>query len=93
MDNSEDDIFDFDSPDFIVAENEKEKIISNEQHYNLISEISNNFFKTLDKNDIFNHKESWNKFSTLEPIKFIINTVETYPGIIDISFIRKLTSK
>ena len=89
MDNSEDVIFDFDSPDFIVAENEKEKIISNEQHYNLISEISNNFFKTLDKNDIFNHKESWNKFSTLEPIKFIINTVETYPGIIDISFIRK----
>ena len=82
--DSDDDIFDFDSPDFIEVENEKEKIISNENHFNIMSEISNNFFKNLEKNDIFEHKETWVKSSTLEPIKFKIFTEETFPGIIDI---------
>ncbi len=86
--DSDDDIFDFDSPDFIEVENEKEKIISNENHFNIMSEISNNFFKNLEKNDIFEHKETWVKSSTLEPIKFKIFTEETFPGIIDISLIR-----
>ena len=88
MDNSDDDIFDFDSPDFIEVENEKEKIISNEHHFNLITEISNNFYTTLEKNDIFEHKETWVKSSILEPIKFKIFTEETFPGIIDISLIK-----
>ena len=76
MDNSDDDIFDFDSPDFIEVENEKEKIISNEHHFNLITEISNNFYTTLEKNDIFEHKETWVKSSILEPIK--LNCPYTY---------------
>ena len=88
MDNDDDDIFDFDSPDFIVVQDQKEKIISNEQHYNDINDISKNFFKSLEKHDDFNHKATWRINSNYEPIKILIDTQETNEGILDLAFIK-----
>ena len=88
MDNDDEDIFDFESPDFMVVQTEKEQIISNEQHYNDITEISKNFFHTLEKHDDFNHKASWKTNSNIEPIKILINTEEYFPGICDIALIK-----
>ena len=88
MDNDDDDIFDFDSPDFIVVQDQKEKIISNEQHYNDLIDISKNFFESLEKHDDFNHKATWRTNSNLEPIKILIDTQETNEGIFDLAYIK-----
>ena len=87
MSDSEDseDQFNFTSKDnFDDQQKEKETMISNDQHYNLLTQICNNFYNNLENHDDFNHKLSWRTYSNLEPIKIEINSSETFPGICDL---------
>ena len=84
-DSGSDDLFVFQSEvNFDAQQEEKETMISNDQHFKLLSEICDNFYTNLQKHDDFNHKSSWQTYSNLEPIKIEINTQETIPGICDI---------
>ena len=85
MSDSDDDGFNFQSTEnFDQVQEEKETMISNDQHYVILKEISDNFFKSLETHDDFNHKSSWRSFSNLEPIKINISTQENLPGICDL---------
>ena len=87
MSDSEDseDQFNFTSKDnFDDQQKEKETMLSNDQHYNLLTQICNNFYNNLENHDDFNHKLSWRTYSNLEPIKIEINSSETFPGICDL---------
>lgn len=87
MSDSEDsdDIFNFQSKiNFDLQQEEKETMISNDQHFKVLSEICENFYSNLQKHDDFNHKVSWRTYSNLEPIKIEINSTETLPGLCDL---------
>jgi hypothetical protein len=87
MSDSEDsdDIFNFQSKiNFDLEQEEKETMISNDQHFKVLSEICENFYSNLQKHDDFNHKVSWRTYSNLEPIKIEINSTETLPGLCDL---------
>ena len=80
-----DDLFNFQSKvNFDEQQEEKETMISNDQHFKLLSDICDNFYTNLQKHDDFNHKISWRTYSNLEPIKIEINSQETLPGLCDI---------
>ena len=79
------DEFNFQSKiDFDARQEEKETLISNDHNFKTLSEIFNNFYNDLQKNDFFDHKSSWRTASSIEPIKIKISAQETLPGICDI---------
>ena len=87
MSDSEDsdELFNFQSKvNFDAQQEEKETMISNDQHFKVLSDICDNFYTNLQNHDDFNHKISWRTFSNLEPIKIEINSQETLPGLCDI---------
>ena len=84
-DSDSDDLFTFQSKiNFDEQQAEKETLLSNDNHYNILSDISKTFFANLQTQNDFNHKFSWRSYSPLEPISITINTTETLPGICDL---------
>ena len=80
-----DELFNFQSKvNFDAEQEEKETMISNDQHFKLLSDICDNFYTNLQNHDDFNHKISWRTYSNLEPIKIEISSQETLPGLCDI---------
>ena len=79
------DEFNFQSKvDFDARQEEKETMISNDHNFKSLTEILNNFYDDLQKNDVFDHKSSWRTASSIDPIKIKIAAQETLPGICDI---------
>ena len=79
------DEFNFQSKvDFDARQEEKETMISNDHNFKSLTEILNNFYDDLQKNDVFDHKSSWRTASSIDPIKIKIAAKETLPGICDI---------
>ena len=84
-DSDSEDPFNFQSQiNFDEQQEEKQTMLSNDHHYNILSEISNTFFSNLQASNDFNHKFRWRSYSSLEPINITINTIESLPGICDL---------
>ena len=83
--NSKDDDLNFQNVENLNDhQEEKEEIIPNGHNFKILSEICDNFYDKLQKNDYFGHKSSWRTYSDIEPIKIKIESVETILGICDI---------
>ena len=82
--DSEDEIFEFESKNYEEDTNIQVSNMSNDQHYNILKEISNNFFAKLSEDNFFEVNENWSIASEMEPIKIILDTQEKQAGVFDI---------
>ena len=84
-DSDGDDEFNFQSKiDFDANQEEQDNKIINDLNFKTLSEMCNDFYDDLQKNDFFDHKSSWRTASSIDPIKIKISAQETLPGICDI---------
>ncbi|MCQ2817532.1 MAG: hypothetical protein MJ252_09740 [archaeon] len=85
MDSDDEDVFEFNpQSNFDKTQEKMQTEITNSQNYNLLKELSNNFFTSLASNTEFNHQFTWRGYSTTEPISITINAEEPDTGICDI---------
>lgn len=85
MDNdSDDEIFEFEGNNYEETTNIQVSNITNDQHYNILKEISNNFFSNLSQANFFEVNENWTVPSEMEPVKFVLEPQEKSIGVFDI---------
>ena len=69
-DSDGDDEFNFQSKiDFDANQEEQDNKIINDLNFKTLSEMCNDFYDDLQKNDFFDHKSSWRTASSIDPIK------------------------
>jgi len=85
MDNDSDDgIFEFEGNDYEESTNIQVSEITNDQHYNILKEISNSFFSKLSERNFFNTNESWSIPSEMDSIKINLDIEEKNIGVFDL---------
>jgi WASH complex subunit 7 len=82
--DSEDEIFEFEGNNYEEDTNIQVSNMSNDQHYNILKEISNNFFAKLSLDNFFDVNENWTLPSEMEPIQIIVDAQEKQIGVFDI---------
>ena len=81
--NSDDEIFEFEGNNY-EEENIQISNITNDQHYNILKEITNTFFSKLSDLNYFEINENWTTQSEAEPIKIIVEANEKLVGVFDL---------
>jgi len=82
--DSDDEFFEFEGNNYEESTNIQVSEISNDQHYNILKEISNSFFNNLSTNNFFNTNEIWKIPSEMDPIKINLDIQEKNIGVFDV---------
>jgi len=85
MDNgSDDEMFEFEGNNYEETTNIQVSEITNDQHYNILKEISNIFFSNLSVSNFFDTNEIWTVPSEMDPIKINLDIQEKNIGVFDL---------
>jgi WASH complex subunit 7 len=96
--DSDEEIFNFQNEEYIKEEEfTAASSISNDQHFRILKEISENFFLRLSENKDCDMYLNWNAYSEMEPIEINLEIKENITGVFDMIksdniFINKIVS-